>query len=620
MQKIKLSLLLTALLATASNASDVTLQDIIVTTATKSPKSLQTVTENVDVITAQDIEERGFQTLGELLRTRPGIQITRNGGLGKTTSLYLRGMDSKRTLVLIDGVRYNDPTSISGAQYEHLLLDDVARVEVVKGPQSGVWGADATAGVINIITKKAAKKGLSATLGAEYGSYNTQKYSLNSAYKAEKFDITLNLERLDTDGFSAKVPQGQDVDKFEDDGYTNNTADIRLGLNLTEKDRIETFYNYIDADSDYDGYNSDPVKAANDATSSVSSKEQFYGVRYLRSEAKSHYTLYANRSKFEREYATGFSKNFDGTVDEAGFNATVDYMKEGSLTAGIDTKKFKHENKIDNDYTNSGIFLTNANTFDAAGAGKTIFSQSLRYDKFNKFDNRFTYKIGLKHIHEHIPGLWTSLNYATGYNVPTLYQLYDGFAGNDKLNPEKSKGFDVTANYKGFGVTYFQSKVEDLIDYVTTDFTTFAGEYQNLAGESTFKGVEVNYENTLDAIDLAWNLNYTYLKTEDNRGKELPRRAKNTANLTLDYYGLSDTHLGTVIAYVGKRKKGTYDADPAIDYKSYTLVTLNADYTYNSRLTVYGRVENALDKKYQNITGYATAERSFYLGFRYNLR
>ena len=620
MQKTKLSLLLTIALSGAVYAQSVKLQDIIVTTPTKSPVSLQSVTADVDVVTAQDIEERGFQTLGALLRTRAGIQMTRNGGLGKSTSVYVRGMDSKRTLVLIDGVRYNDPTSLSGAQYEHLLLDDVARVEIVKGPQSGVWGADATAGVINIITKRAMQKGLSATLGAEYGSYNTQKYTLNSGYKADKFDFTLNFERLDTDGFSAKVPEGADVDDFEDDGYTNNTADLKLGVNLTDKDRVETFYTYIDADSDYDGYDRNQTKAANDAKSSLSSKEQLYGARYIRSEEQGTYTLYANRSKFEREYATGFSKNFDGTVDEAGFNAAVSYMKNGSLTAGIDYKKFKHENKIDNDYTDSGIFVTNANTFDALSAGKTIFSQSLRYDKFNKFDNKFTYKLGLKHIHAHIPGLWTSVNYATGYNVPTLYQLYDGSYGNANLSPEKSKGFDVTANYKGFGVTYFQNKVEDLIDYVTTDFTTFAGEYQNLSGESTFKGVEVNYENALDNIDLAYSLNYTWLKTEDNKGKELPRRAKNSANVALDYYGLANTHLGMLVEYTGKRKKGSYDANPAVDYKAYTLVTLNADYTLNKKLNVYGRIENALDKTYQNVTGYATAGRSFYLGFRYKLK
>ena len=580
---------------------------------------LSSVTADVDVITAETIEERGYLTLADLLKTRAAIQTNRNGGPGQPTSFYLRGMASGNTLVLINGVRYNDPTSLNGAQLEHILLDNVARIEIVKGPQSGIWGADATAGVINIITKEAEKEGLHANAGAEYGSYNTQTYFLNSTYKTKQYDFALGLERLSTDGFSAKVPENRDPDDFEDDGYTNNSADIRLGVNITDQDRVEGFFNYIDADTDYDGYNTDPVQAANDTKSSVKSKEQFYGLSYIHSQEKNRYKLYAQKSKFERTYATGFTKEFDGSVDEAGLNAAIRYLETGALTAGIDYKKFTHENEIESDFTNQGIFVTNTNTFDALISGKTIFTQSLRYDDFDAFDNKLTYKIGLKHIHEHIKDFWTSANYATAYNVPTLYQLYGPY-GNKNLNPEKTKGFDLTANYKGLGITYFQNEVEDLIEYKTTNFETFTGSYFNVEGTSKFKGVELNYEGTAEALSLAYGFNYTWLKTEDKEGKELPRRAKNTANLTLDYYGLAKTHIGTVVSYVGKRKKGAYDANPTKDYSSYTLVDLTADYNLNDALTLYARVENALDKTYRQISGYATAGRSLYAGFRYKIK
>ena len=618
MQKTKLSLLLTLALSTSAFATDVQLQDIIVTTPTKSPLSLQSVTANVDVITGEDIEESGFQTVGDLLKTRPGIQMNRNGGFGKSTSVYLRGMDSRRTLVLVDGVRYNDPTSLSGAQFENLLLDDVERIEIVKGPQSGIWGADASAGVINIITKKTEKEGLSATVGAEYGSYNTQKFFLNSGYKQNNFDFTLNFERLSTDGFSATVPEGADVDKFEDDGYTNNTSDIRLGYNITKNDKVEAFFNYIDADNDYDDtYKGDAVTVANDSETSNTSKEKFYGVSYRHAVDKDSFKLYANRSDFSREYSNPYIPHYDGSVDEAGFIADVNYgTYVGALTAGLDYKKFSHENAIDDDFTNQGFFLTNSNTFDALSSGKTIFSQSVRYDKYDAFDNRFTYKLGLKHIHENIKGFWTAVNYATGYNVPTLYQLYGEYVANKDLKPEKSKGFDITANYKGFGVTYFQTTVEDMIDYVYT-----ARSYRNLNGESTFKGLEVAYDGAFEALNLAYGFNYTYLKTEDNNGDELPRHAKNMANLSLDYYGLANSHLGALVEYVGTRKKDPkYDTNPTKNYPSYTLVNLNADYQLNDDLKLYARVDNALDKEYQNITGYATAQRSFYAGFRYKLK
>ena len=618
MKKTTLSIITASLLFGQSAFAQEDLGEITVTTATQTTQTLDEVTSNVDVITAQDIQDRGYTTVAQALSSVAGISFVSNGGIGKSTSVFVRGMDSKHVLVLIDGVRYNDPTSLGGAPFADLMVDDIAQIEIVKGAQSGIWGADASAGVINIITKKTEKEGLSATVGAEYGSYNTQKFFLNSGYKQNNFDFTLNFERLSTDGFSATVPEGADVDKFEDDGYTNNTSDIRLGYNITKNDKVEAFFNYIDADNDYDDtYKGDAVTVANDSETSNTSKEKFYGVSYRHAVDKDSFKLYANRSDFSREYSNPYIPHYDGSVDEAGFIADVNYgTYVGALTAGLDYKKFSHENAIDDDFTNQGFFLTNSNTFDALSSGKTIFSQSVRYDKYDAFDNRFTYKLGLKHIHENIKGFWTAVNYATGYNVPTLYQLYGEYVANKDLKPEKSKGFDITANYKGFGVTYFQTTVEDMIDYVYT-----ARSYRNLNGESTFKGLEVAYDGAFEALNLAYGFNYTYLKTEDNNGDELPRHAKNMANLSLDYYGLANSHLGALVEYVGTRKKDPkYDTNPTKNYPSYTLVNLNADYQLNDDLKLYARVDNALDKEYQNITGYATAQRSFYAGFRYKLK
>jgi vitamin B12 transporter len=159
-----------------------------------------------------------------------------------------------------------------------------------------------------------------------------------------------------------------------------------------------------------------------------------------------------------------------------------------------------------------------------------------------------------------------------------------------------------------------------LIEYVTTDFVTYAGSYFNVAGKSTLKGVELSYANTLEVANLAYNLNYTYLKTEDKDGEELARRAKNTANLSLDYYGLADTHVGALIQYVGERKKSQYDRNPEVDYEAYTVIDLSADYDINKQLSVYTKIDNILDEDYQTITGYATSERAYYLGFRYKIK
>ncbi len=619
MTKTKLSLLLTVAISCQTFASSVNLDKITVTTPTKSSQSLANITANVDIITSDEIQERGYKTIADALKAHAGVSFTRNGGLGKSTSIMIRGFSQKRALVLVDGVRYNDPASISGAHLQHILMENVEQIEIVKGAQSGIWGADASAGVINIITKKAKKEGLSASINAEYGSFNTQTYGFNTTFKKDKLDISLNAQRLSTDGFTTKVPEGADASDFEDDSYENNTADVKLGYNFTDKDRVETFFKLIQGDSDFDGYNSDATLAANDTVANSEAKEKFYGLSYTRTVGENNAKFYYHKSDFSRTSTTSRVSEFDGSVDELGINSAITYAKGGDLSVGVDYKKFEHENSIAKDYANTGVFLANSNSFDALISGTTIFSQALRYDKFDDFDNKFTYKLGLKHIHENIKDFWTSINYATAYNVPSLFQLYS-YAGNKDLNPEETKSFDITANFRGFGVTYFHNEIDEMIEYVTTDFVTYAGSYFNVADKSTLNGVELSYANTLEVADLAYSLNYTYLKTEDKDGNALARRPDNTANISLDYYGLANTHVGTLIQYVGESKKSQYDRNPDVDYESYTVVDLTADYDVNDQLNIYTKIDNVLDEEYQTVTGYATSERAFYLGFRYKIQ
>ena len=152
-KKISTSLVASLLLATNIYANDtIQLDEITVTSATKSTQSIKDVTSNVEVITKEEIEERHFTTVSEALNTLAGVNVVSNGGLGKTTSVFMRGFDSQRILVLIDGINYNDHTGISGARFGHLMVNDIEQIEVIKGAQSGIWGADANAGVINIIT------------------------------------------------------------------------------------------------------------------------------------------------------------------------------------------------------------------------------------------------------------------------------------------------------------------------------------------------------------------------------------------------------------------------------------------------------------------------------------
>lgn len=613
MQKTTLSLLVATSLSTLQ-AANTELQKITVTTPTKSSQSIQNITSNINVITSEDIEERRFTTVAQALSTIPGFNLYRSGGLGQTTSLMMRGLDNKRILVLMDGVRLNDTSSLAGADLSHIMTDNIARIEVLKGAQSGIWGADATAGVINIITKKATKDGLSASIYGEYGSYNSAKYGINTTYKKDAFDMSLNLGRSTTDGFSAKSPAGADVSDYEDDAYTNNSADLKAGYNITKDDRIEGFYTIIDTDTDYDGFDAFYAPDPNDTLSSVEAKEQMFGLTYLKTIGATKTKFYANRSLFDRYYPNGYTKNFTGSVDEIGLNTAFDY-DGGALSAGLDHKKFKHSKELSESYDNTGIFISNYLKMSLFDAGQTIFSQGFRYDAFSAFANKMTCRFGLKQYFEKIDGLWISANYAGGYNVPTLYQLYDPTYGNSELNAEKSFTIDTSIHYKNLGLTYYQNRVDDMIGF---DYVTYT--YANIKGMSKLNGLELTYANSVESLSTAYSLGYTYQIAEDRDGNRLLRRPKNSANFTIDYYGLKDTHVGALVQYIGKRDDIDAATYVTFEQDSYTVVDLTADYTLNDALTMYVKIENALDEEYQQIDGYATPERSYYAGFRYKLK
>ncbi len=602
----------TLLLNTHTFAEEVTLDEITITTATKTTQNISSVTSNVDVITAQEIEDRGFTTVTQALNTLPGISLSSSGGLGQDSSLYVRGMSTNRTLVLIDGVRYNNVTSPSGAAYTHLMIADIAQIEVVKGAQSGIWGADASAGVINIITKKA-KSGLHGSAYVEGGSFKTKKYGATLSYATESYNFKVSHDVVDTDGFTAQAPYGEDIDLFEEDSYKNQTTSIELGVNINASNKVELTHTLIDTEGKYDTYQAPDSKAF------ANTKDTFSSINFHHVDNFNTLNIYAKSSVFDREFiAPNYmgeveTTEFDGEVKEYGINSKIPYGNEDFVLVGFDYKEFEHENEINKDYNNKGVFVTNSNTFNGFMDGKTIFTESLRYDNYSTFDNKLTGKIGLKHIHEKFKGLTTSVNYGTAYNVPTLYQLYSPY-GNTSLSTEETKSFDITIAYKDFTVGYFNTKIDDMIDF---DMGTYA--YANMEGTSKINGIETAYKTSFFDI-LLLNVNYTHLLTaEDKEGKDLIRRAKDTLNVALDYYGIENLHLGIDAQYVGSRTDTKFNPDYStsnVQTGKYTVVNLTANYDITKEIKVYGKIENLGDKYYQTVYGYTTSPRAFSLGLK----
>lgn len=268
---------------------------------------------------------------------------------------------------------------------------------------------------------------------------------------------------------------------------------------------------------------------------------------------------------------------------------------------GTNFKEFKKENDLNKEYNNKAIFFTNSNSFNN---DNTIFTQTLRYDDFNKFDNKTTGKIGLKQFITN--DLYLSSNYGTAYNVPTLTRLYDPRYGNPNLNPENSKSFDFTLGYKGISITYFNTKINDLI--------AWDSGYNNISGTSTIKGFEASYKKDI-MEDLLLGLNYTQLSAKDSDGEDLARRPKSQVNLSLDYYGIKNTHINLNGQYVGTR----YDKANKSGEQTgkYTVWNSVINYDINRNLKTYIKVDNMLNRYYQTANGYATSPRAFYVGLNY---
>ncbi|TKI70970.1 TonB-dependent receptor [Sulfurimonas crateris] len=597
---MKKKILLSLLASTILVAQEIELEQITVTSATKTAQSIEDVTSNVNVITSKEIEEKHYTTVTEALNSISGINFTSNGGLGTTSAVYLRGLDSKRTLVLIDGIRYNDITGLNGAPFGDLMIGDIEQIEIIKGAQSGIWGADATAGVINIITKSA-KTGLHGSINAEFGSFNTKKYGLLASYKEDRYYIKAGLQQVDTDGFTAQSPNGDNIDMYEDDGYKNTTSNIKLGFNFDENNKIDMSHTII-----YSKTESDPFATPNGIEDSIT-EDSFSQVNFNHKNSFTELDVYAKLSIFNRDYPQGWTKKFDGEIQEYGIKSNTPYNDDDFVVFGLDYKTFEHKNDLQKKYNNKAVFLTNSNEFTLLGS-KTVVSESIRFDDYDKFDDKTTGKLGVKHFCKSVEGLITSANIGSSYNVPTIYNLYDPTYGNENLTPENTMSYDLSVGYKEFKVTYFNSTTKDMIDF---DLNTW--KYFNATGETKIQGFEIEY-NTKLGEDVSLTSNYTWLDAKNSDDEVLSRRPKNTINLALDYYGVKNLHIGINGEYIGERYSN--DNESGTRTGKYTVVNLVTNYSLNKNISIYAKIENLFDKYYQVLDGYATAPLSAYAGIK----
>lgn len=553
--------------------------DKIVVSANKTEQKTPSVTANITIITADEIEQKHYQTLDDALKTVPGLAIKKSGGAGQQTSIFVRGASSsdRQVLILQDGIELTDPSGF-GASIANIQLSSVERIEIIKGPQSGTWGANASAGVINIITKKGGKQ---ASVNLKTGSFNTKQLSSTLGAGNDKVDFLVHFNQHTTDGFSVIRKYDESQAQFENDAFKQTDVRFKLGLTPVKNHRFETTVNKTSATADYDsGSNPD------DATSNSAYDSTTRQLQYVYSGQAVNTKLFVQDHHIERtlnDTSYGTSQ-YEASIEEYGGQATFDYRSTDQLTLSANSKHYRDIDKKRTFY-NTGVGVNNTNTLTE----NLVLTEALRYDDFNRFKNATTGKIGIKNNFS--TNVFISANYGTGYNVPSLYQLSTN--NPEQLKPESIDGYDVTLGAYNATLTYFKSTTQDLITALGSWPSNY---YANASGKTLNEGVEFAYQRSINSLEMDVSFNATWLNARNKDNQVLAYRPEQTANLTLDYYGLPQTQIGLVTRYTGT----TYSADnqKGAQIGEYFVTDLTANYQVNRHVSLYGQVLNLLNQQY----------------------
>jgi vitamin B12 transporter len=600
--------------STAQESSARSPEEIIVTSSLIETPRRQIGTA-VSVIRGDDIELRGYHSIADVLRTQPGIGVSNSGGTGKTTTLRIRGEESSRTLLIIDGVKAVDPSGPQAApSFDSLLTtSDLDRIEILRGPQGFIYGADA-GGVVNIRTR-AGEGDVTGRLGLELGELGTEKYDAYVAGGSDAGDYFVSVTDLETDGFNSHV---DDTVLADADGAENTTLHAKLGWNATDDLRVQLVARDIDAAAMYDGCFS-PVTFATVHDCATTTEQTTYKVSLdYRAGDFGNAFGYSDVDIVKDNFAEGLSAfATEGSVSR--FEYTGSYQPRGSMTLvyGLD---FQSE-AIESDETLERDQKAYYVEYQGAFGERFFFAAGARYDDNDDFGTHTSARLNGAYIQEIAGG--NSLKYrvsvGTGFRPPSLFEVaYNrgpfAFppAFGVTLAEESSLGYDLGLEYDGAAgvhleITYFDQRIEDEIFF---DLTGFSGYLQSL-GVSTSKGVEIGARASLGE---RWEIlgNWTHNDTEDTANEQRLRRPKNLGNIGIEYAS-ADARLRFAAHY--RLSEDSIDIG-GVALDDYQVLDLSMSYALNATFQLYARVENATDEDYQDLIGYNTPGRTAYGGVR----
>lgn len=601
--------------------------DEVVVTATRLETPVSEVGSSITVITSEQIRRMKVIPVDRLLETVPGVDVVRNGGLGQPSSVFIRGGKSEYTLVIIDGVEANDPFNPGRSfDFSNLTTDNIERIEVLRGPQSTLYGSDAMAGVINIITRRG-KGDPQVSLSTEGGSFNSRRASASVSGAGSGVDYSLSLSHLKSDGISAADERDGNTER---DGYTNTTVSGKVGIVLSDSADLDFVLRGWDGDTQADDYNEFFV-FADDPNANLETRQVFFRTQGTFLLAGDKWESIAGISVGKHDKA--FDNQPDplnsiiSTFSSNGRSLQIDWQNNlylsgsNTLTLGLEMEEewgtfeseyddgfFQSSDMVDESSRETGIYAQDRIIID-----DSLFATlGLRWDSYRDFGSEVTWRVAPAWLIGNT-GFKLRGSYGTGFNAPTLFQRYSGTDGNPNLVPETNTGWDVgldksfNRNRTVLGAAYFRTEYENLISWQPTGF-------ENIA-ESLTDGWELSLDSKLTKA-LSCLASYTFTRTEDDNGEPLLRIPEDKASLGLNYSFGTRANINLEALYVGERDDMDFSTFSRVQLDSYTLLNLSGSLAVTKWLEVYGRANNLLDEQYQEVLGYGTPGISGYLGVR----
>ena len=607
----------------ASSAQPLSLAPLVVT-PTRLPTPEADIASSVTVITGEEMEARQERTLADALEMVPGLNVVQAGGPGQATQVYVRGTNANETKVLIDGIDVSDPSAANGTfDYGHILTAGIDRVEVLRGPESGLYGGNAIGGVINIITKRGAGPA-QFTGSLEGGSFGTFNQTAGVKGSLSRFDYALDVAHFhssDTPVTPAElVPVGRSL---HGDAYDNTTVSSRLDAKLTDNFDVGLVTRYVDTKLDFtaDDFTGPEALQSTSATQQLFTRATAHLVLF---DGVFDQTLGLGFTDYHRRYldpndVPAAPNLYHGDRIKADWRGNITLAPGEVLTLGA-------EHQLDQVNDNAPLSAHVAN--DAgylqlqSSLGDRFFnSASLRYDANEQFGGKTTWRIAPAFL---IPETGTKLKatLGTGFNPPSLDQLFENFPAfdffaNPHLRPETSLGYDAGIDETlwqkrlEFGVTYFHNSITNLISINAAGTT-----YENI-GKATTQGFE-SYIAVTPWSPLTLRADWTYTLAEDDvLHRELLRRPKNKMTLAADWKLTEKAQLTTTLVRTGPwvdvNRAGTVSG---VEAKGYTTVNLAGSYDLGDGVTAFARLDNLFDRHYQDPLGFEHPGLGFFAGVR----